>query len=60
MAYSFMKESGNTKKYVSELVADSLSDIDNLPTNCRAGSTCFCIENLSVYILNNSNEWVKI
>jgi len=37
--------------------ADNESDIQSLPTTCTPGSTCFCIETSTTYILNNKGEW---
>lgn len=37
--------------------ADNESDIQSLPTTCTPGSTCFCIETSTTYILNNQGEW---
>ena len=53
------------KKYgeVCEFVADSTSDIQNLPTNVGVGSTCIVVgdgSGSSAYMLNNQHEWVQI
>lgn len=53
------------KKYgeVCEFVADSTSDVQNLPTNVGVGSTCIVVGDGSgstAYMLNNNNEWVQI
>ena len=37
--------------------ADTESDISSLPIGCTPGSTCFCIETSTTYILNNQGEW---
>lgn len=37
--------------------ADNENDIQSLPTTCTPGSTCFCIETSTTYILNNQGEW---
>ena len=37
--------------------ADTESDIESLPNTCTPGSTCFCIETSTTYILNNQGEW---
>jgi hypothetical protein len=58
MSYSYIKEGGETKKYVSEFVADKIEDIDSLPTNVSIGSSCICLENSSIYILGSAG-WQK-
>ena len=61
---------------IREFVADKLEDISKLPhlktrgvqqgddttsNDCvMAGSSCFCIENSSVWMLSNADEWVEI
>jgi hypothetical protein len=60
---------------VREFVADTVDDINSLPhiktrgkqsTNVTsndcvaAGSTCFCIDPPSVYMLGNDDEWHQI
>lgn len=44
---------------ICEYVCDSPDDIKKLPF-CDMGSTCIVISTGEVYILNGSNEWVKI
>lgn len=57
---SITKQSGKETTYVTEFVADTESEIATLPTNCAIGSTCFIIENSSVYMLNGSRIWTII
>ena len=61
---------------IREFVADKLEDISKLPhlktqgiqqgndtvsNDCvMAGSSCFCIENSSVWMLGNDDEWHEI
>ena len=61
---------------IREFVADKLEDISKLPhvkiqgvqqgddtvsNDCvMAGSSCFCIENSSVYMLGNDDVWHEI
>ncbi|MCD8089243.1 MAG: hypothetical protein LUD81_01215 [Clostridiales bacterium] len=56
-------------------LADYTSDVENLPTNenrgkqgendlsvnakCSVGSLCSVVEDGSVWILNNQNEWIQ-
>lgn len=55
-------QSGKTISYVSEYVMDTLAEFADLPVfpECGYGSTCFVIENSSVYMLNGDNEWKEI
>jgi len=55
------KVTGNLQAGVVEFTADTVADVDDLPTEeISAGSTCFVIENSSVYMLNNIGEWHEI
>ena len=58
--YSIYKQNDNISAYVTEFVADTEADIQNLPDSAYPGSTCLVTENSSVYIKNASNQWVKI
>lgn len=58
--YKIIKNGDNTNSEVAELVADELADIDTLPTNVGAGSSCICLENSSVWMLGNDKEWHEI
>lgn len=39
-----------------EIVADERADVEELPVYFSAGSTCFVIEDSSVYMLGNDSE----
>lgn len=55
------KITGNLQAGVVEITADTVNDIDELPTTgISAGSTCFVIENSSVYMLGNDEVWHEI
>jgi hypothetical protein len=57
------KQSDKESYKVIEYVADTTSDINDLPTDMSkvsAGSTCFVIEDSSVYMLNSQGEWKQI
>lgn len=60
--YSITAQSGNVSSYVMEFQADKLEDIATLPKSptCLPGSTCLCIEDSSVWMLGNDNEWHEI
>lgn len=60
MAINITKDSGRTQK-TTEYIADSITDVQNLPTSGIApGSTCFVIENSALYILNSQKQWILI
>ena len=46
-----------------EFVADTTSDVSNLPTDVGVGSICMVVgdgSGASFYVLNNAHEWTKI
>lgn len=43
-----------------KFIADTEADIASLPTNVFAGSTCFCVENSEVYVINTEGTWSVI
>ena len=52
--------SGHTAYGLKSYVIDKKVDLQNLPFNVPMGSTAFCIEDGSVYMINSSGEWVEI
>lgn len=60
MAVSIMKQSGEDRRYLREYLADTIADVNTLPTNVVPGSICLVIETSDVYILNNQGEWKKL
>lgn len=61
--YILTKADKNNIRNLFEITADTLSDIQSLPTDrdkIRAGSTCICIEDSSVWILGNDYEWHQL
>ena len=47
----------------SSFVADTESDVIDLPTDCLAGSQCTVIgdgSGMSAFMLNNQKQWIKI
>ena len=60
MAINITKDNGREQK-TTEYIADSITDIQNLPTNgVTPGSTCFVIENSALYMLNSQKQWISI
>jgi hypothetical protein len=55
--FKIYRNSDTTSAYVVELVADTLEDIDNLPTTFSPGSDCLCLEDSSVYMLGTDKQW---
>lgn len=45
---------------LKELVVDTATDLENLPTDIATGSTAFCIETAELFMLNSKKEWRKI
>lgn len=60
MAYTIMSQNGNTQYGVTEYVVDQASDIASLPTDIAPGSVAIVTANSDVYMLNNSETWVKL
>lgn len=58
--FNIIKQGERSTAYVTEYVADTETDIVNLPTNSAPGSTCLVIETSNVYMLNNKKEWKKL
>lgn len=53
-------QSGHTAYGLKDFILDTKADLDNLPIDVPMGSTAFCIEDGSVYMINSSGEWVEI
>ena len=54
------KNSDKTAAYVVEIIADYLSDIEDLPTIYEVGSSCLVIENSSLWMLGNDKQWHEL
>ena len=52
--------SGHEAYGLKSFVIDTKEDLDYLPINVPMGSTAFCVEDSSVYMINSSGEWVEI
>ena len=52
--------SGHTAYGQKEYVIDKKDDLNHLPVDIPMGSTAFCIEDSSVYMINSSGAWVEI
>lgn len=49
-------QSGHISYGLLEFVVDKIEEIDLLPIEAPMGSTAFCIENSSVYMMNGKGE----
>jgi hypothetical protein len=56
------EQSGKTATYVTDYIADTEEELEELPISpqCAKGSTCLCVENNSLYLLDGTNHWVRI
>ena len=45
---------------LKDYLIDKKSDLQSLPIDVPMGSTAFCIEDSTVYMINSSGEWVEI
>jgi len=69
-SFRVYRNSDITAAYVTEIVADKLSAIDEtnseyntknaVSTNFTPGSTCLVLENSSVWMLGNDKKWHEI
>ena len=57
---NYIGQGGNVQYNVVELIIDTAAEIIDLPTNVAPGSTCFVIENSTVYMLNGNGEWKEL
>lgn len=58
--YNYIAQGEKISYNVVELTADKRDDIETLPTNYAPGSTCFVIEDSSVWMLNSEETWVEL
>lgn len=55
-----MSQSGKTTTYLKELIADTFTDVLQLPTDIAPGSTAYCIETGIAYILGGDKQWHEV
>lgn len=58
--YAIIQQGNAVDTYVLSLVVDSKSDVADLPTDIKTGSTCICLEDSSVWMLGNDKVWHEI
>lgn len=57
---SIIKQNNETQYALTEYIADTESDVANLPITCLPGSTCIVIETSEVYMMNSQKQWKKL
>ena len=60
MAYKVTKNADTTQSSVVEIVADTLEDLNEVPTTYGVGSDCIVLENSSVWMLGNDQTWHQL
>ena len=60
MAYTIIKNADSTQSKVAEIVADTLQDLDEAPTDYGMGSNCIVLEDSSVWMLGSDKQWHEI
>ena len=60
MAFKVISNGDNVQSDVVEIVADTLSDKDNVPTTYGVGSDCIVLEDSSVWMLGNDKVWHEL
>ena len=58
--YSVTTNGNNIQSSGVEIVADTVADINELPVTFAPGSTCFVLEDGSVYMLGHDAAWHAI
>lgn len=58
--YTIIQQGDTVQSYVIEAVCNTREDIENLPTDWLAGSSCFVIEDSSVWMLSLDGIWCEI
>ena len=52
---------GDTDQYdLMSYMCDNRVDVETLPTDCGAGSTCIVIEDSSVWMLGTDKAWKEL
>lgn len=60
MAIALTSNRNSVSYGVNSYVADTETDIKDLPVDIQPGSTCIVTNPTSVYMLNTKKEWVKL
>ena len=57
---ALMSEEGHVKDKVYEFVIDTAAELSDVPTDVGVGSKVYCIEDSTVYMLNNAGSYVEV
>lgn len=60
MALKVTQQGDTVENYQLAFVADSVDDVKDLPTDAPMGSTCFIIDNSTVYMAKSDGTWKEI
>ena len=60
MAFRITVNGNNIQSSVVEIVADTVADVADLPTDVGVGSDCIVLENSSVYMLGSDLIWHEL
>lgn len=58
--FSIIRQGDSDQYGIVSYCCDSVTDVADLPKEDNVGSTCFVIENSTVYMLGNDKEWHEI
>lgn len=57
MNYTIIQQGDTVQTYIMEVMCDNRTDVESLPTNWSAGSSCLVIEDSSLWMLGNDKKW---
>lgn len=60
MAFKVTVNGNNVQSSVCEIIADTVADVADLPTDVGVGSDCIVLENSSVYMLGTDGVWHEL
>ena len=60
MGFRLTENKGQQVYGIVSYVADTATDVENLPINVAPGSTCIVAATSDVYILNTQKTWVLL
>lgn len=57
MAFKVTVNGNNIQSSVCEIIADTVADVADLPTDVGVGSDCIVLEDSTVYMLGTDGVW---
>ena len=60
MGSAIVKNNDKTHYGLNQYIIDTEDDLETIPTNAKPGSTAFCIEDSSYYMLNTQRQWKPV